>query len=292
LSAKRKLHPVEQSSLFRLRGKGRFAQVLGVEWDAVTTLLESEGYRVWINAQGREIQAPVNWLASVHATLGKLLSRIELPEYLHSKKGCSYVTNAAQHRGVHPVIKTDISRFYPSVTRSMVFGMFHRDFECSADVADRLADICCFQQRHLPTGSTISGRVAFFAAKPMFDEIARMAANVGCTMTVYVDDITISGEKADKRLLAEVRACLVRYGLKSKTEKSKSFAATLPKTITGAVVVNNEIRLPNHRHKQLFDARQAVFNAVGDTKRSLQRQVMGREQEAAQIASSNPDSVQ
>ena len=47
--------------------------------------------------------------------------------------------------------------------------MFLHDFECAEDIAHRLADICCYKQLHLPTGSPVSGRIAFFAAKHMFD---------------------------------------------------------------------------------------------------------------------------
>ena len=287
MSAPPKTYPLHQSPLFRIRGKGRFAEVLGIEWDSVPALLAGESYRVWLNPKGREIQAPVNWMAAVHQTIGGLLSRIELPAYLYSRRGCSYASNAWQHRGVHPVVKTDISKFYPSVTRDMVFRMFYRDFECAADVADRLADICCYQQLHLPTGSTISGRIAFLAAKPMFDEIAQLAHGAGCTLTVYVDDIILSGEHATKRLLAEVRACISRGGLKSNRKKSKSFASASPKVITGAVVVGDELRLPNERHRLLQETRKAEREATGVSKAKLQRQVKGREQEAAQVLNMN-----
>lgn len=282
-SGPRKRYPLQQSPLYRLRGKGRFEAVLGVSWDSVPELLQSDGYRVWTNAKGREIQAPIHWMAAVHKTIGDLLARIEVPDYVFSQKGRSYADNARQHLGRHPVIKTDIHRFYPSITRSMVFKTFLADFGCAEDVAHRLADICCYQQKHLPTGSQLSGRVAFFAARQLFDDINALAQAHGCTLTVYVDDVTLSGPRATKQLLAQVRALISHHGLRSKTTKSQTFAPSAAKGVTGAVIVDDELRLPNVRHRLLHEARNALKGAVGEERLRLQRQVKGREQEARQI---------
>lgn len=188
---RRSLYPVHQSPLFRLLGKNQFRSIIGVEWEAVPKLLERDNYRVWTTEKGREIQAPRGWMATIHARIATLLSRVELPDYLYSRKGRSYADNAQQHVGSHPVAKTDISKFYPSTTRAMVVAMFRNDFQCADDVAHRLADICCYRQEHLPTGSPLSGRMAFFAGKHMFDEVAKLAQTSECTLTVYVDDMAM-----------------------------------------------------------------------------------------------------
>jgi Reverse transcriptase (RNA-dependent DNA polymerase) len=288
LSAPRKCYAIDQSPLYRLRGKGRFKEVIGVDWDSVPELLSADSYRVWLNPKKREIQAPIDWMAAVHKNIGDLLARIEIPDYVYSQKGRSYADNARQHLGAHPVIKTDIHKFYPSVTRPMVFRMFKHDFECAADVADRLADICCYKQAHLPTGSPLSGRVSFFAARGLFDNIARLAEAADCTLTIYVDDIALSGPNATKRLLAEVRMLISQHGLKSKGKKSKTFAPGAPKCVTGAVIVGDELRLPNERHQRIHQTRAALKDAEGDERLKLKRQLRGREQEAAQVLRIDP----
>lgn len=270
-----------------MKGKGQFEAVLGVEWDAVPKLVDLGNYRVWLNDKKREIQQPLKWLQAVHKRIASLLQRIDVPHYVYSQKGRSYATNAKQHVGPHPVVKTDISSFYPSVTRAAVRRMFREQFRCAADVADRLAAICCYDGRHLPTGSPLSGVVAFFAARPMFDEIAAMAFAAGCTMTVYVDDITLSGQRATTTLLQQVRRIVHRHGLRTKSEKSKSFAAASPKTITGVIVTAETLRLPNSRHKLIDETRRALVQANGAERLSLQRQLQGREQEARQVEKLN-----
>ncbi len=161
--------------------------------------------------------------------------------------------------------------------------MFLNDFECAEDVAHRLADICCYKQEHLPTGSPLSGRIAFFAARAMFDEIARHVANAGCKLTVYVDDITISGKATTKRLLGEVRKIISIHGLNSKHKKSITYALNSAKSVTGVVVTNSNLRLPNTRHEKIWLVRKELQIANGEERTKLQRILRGRLQEAQQI---------
>jgi hypothetical protein len=284
-----KRYSLERSPLYRLRGKGKFEIVIGVQWDAVPKLLDVKHYRVWANEKGREIQAPHGWLDQVHRRIGELLARIELPDYVYSQKGRSYADNARAHRGDTPLVKTDISRFYPSVTRQAVFRLFLDDFECAVDVAHRLADVCCYKQAHLPTGSALSGRVAFFAKRHMFNEIADAAREIGNTMTVYVDDVTISGAAATKSLLGTVRQTIARHGLRTTTKggkknsKTKSYSKGAAKSVTGAVVVGSEVRLPNTRHLNIHRARKELQVAAPNAQEHAKRVLAGRLQEAQQV---------
>jgi hypothetical protein len=283
LKATYKCYPLHQSPLYRIIGKGQFEKKLGVQWSANDKLISPDNYRVWLNDKGREIQQPLGWLAHVHRHIGKLLACIELPDYLYSQKGRSYADNAKQHVGTTLLFKTDIHKFYPSTTWQMVYRLFKFDFECAADIASRLADICCYHQEHLPTGSPLSGRIAFFAAKPMFDEIANLAARTQCKMTVYVDDVTVSGQGATKELLWEIRKAVHRHGFNTKLEKSRTYAPTSAKTVTGAVIVGNNLRLPNKRHRKIMEARQAIVMASPSDKKQFTRALRGRLQEARQI---------
>ncbi|MHB1099473.1 MAG: reverse transcriptase family protein [Burkholderiales bacterium] len=278
-------YPLHQSPLYKIVGLRRLEAVLRIDLSKIDRLLAPENYRVWVNDRGREIQQPIKWLAQVHSRIGDLLSRIEMPDYVYSQKGRSYVDNAKQHTGNFPLGKTDISSFYPSTTRQMVWRMFSNEFKCAKDVADILADICCYQQKHLPTGSSLSGRVAFFAARPMFDAASNIADNTGSRMTVYVDDITLSGPLVTKHLLSEIRQVVRRHGLKTKQTKTKTFPAEAAKIVTGAVVVGNDVCLPNARHKKIWETRRAICNTGTSDRGKLLRSLKGRLQEAKQIQS-------
>lgn len=276
-------YPLNQSPLYRLRGKGQFEKLLDLSWELVKTLTTPDCYRVWRNDKGREIQQPLRKLASVHKRIGNLFARIVLPDYLYSQRGRSYADNARQHLGNVPLFKTDIHKFYPSTTWMMVYRMFVDDFDCAEDVARCLADICSYQQKHLPTGSPLSGRIAFFAARHMFDAIADVATREQCRMTAYVDDVTFSGDRATETLMGEVRQLVHQHGLKTNPKKSRTYAATSPKTVTGAVISGDELRLPNGRHRKIQQARRELAAATGPDKERIQRVLRGRLQEAKQI---------
>jgi hypothetical protein len=278
---------ITQSPLYRIQGLKQFQKIVGLEWAAVEQFLSEDHYKVWTTASGRDIQAPIRTLKLVHRRIYKLLARIELPDYLHSQRGRSYSSNARAHLGEVPLIKTDISRFYPNVSRDKVFLMFVEQFRCAIDIAHRLADLCCYRQMHLPTGSPLSGLIAFFASRKMFDEIASRVATVGCVFTVYVDDITVSGQRATKRLLFEVRNIIESHGLLAKKEKSATFAAPAPKRVTGVIVLKNELRLPNERHLKIHDSRQSIMRAASSREKHIaQRTLEGRLREAASVLGS------
>ena len=284
----RPTYPLDQSPLFRLPSKRRAAEVLGIDLHQIEQLVGERNYRVFVNAKGRTIQHPVGELAGVHKRIASLLGRLDVPSYVRSVKGESYVSNAGSHVGNGPLIKTDIAQFYPGTNFSAVYGFFRRDMGCAPDVAHLLARLCCFRQRHLPTGSYLSGPLAFFAHRAMFDQIYCLAQDRGCVMTCYVDDIVISGPGASKELLFRVRGLIRAAGRTSKDDKSKTFPAHKPKTVTGVIVTSDALRLPNSRHKQIHEARAAIRAAGGDgEQRSLRASLRGRLQEAGQIANWN-----
>lgn len=276
-------HSIQASQLYKIVGKGQLQSRLGINLDFLSQLLAPENYRVWINQKGREIQQPIYRLGQLHKRIANLMSRIVLPDYVYSQKGRSYIDNARQHIGSQPLGKTDIHKFYPSTSRQMVWRMFHEDFKCAKDISNILADLCCYQQKHLPTGSPLSGHVAFFASREMFDEIEDVARMSHNKMTLYVDDVTMSGSTVTKNLMYRVRSVIHRHGLKAKKSKTKTFAAHSPKTVTGAVIVGSEVRLPNQRHKKIWETRRFLKASSGAEKKRLLRSLKGRLQESKQI---------
>lgn len=284
--AKRVLYSVCQSPFYRLNSKRKLAELLEFDLADFDTLVDDSNYHVFINKKKREIQHPIKELDPVHGRIAKLLARLALPGYLHSCKGRSYVSNAAAHPPDVPLIKTDISKFYPSTSFSSVFGLFRNDFKCSPDVAWHLARLCCYKGAYLPTGSYLSGIIAFLAHRTMFEEIFELSLRSGCTMTCYVDDIVLSGHKATKALLYEVRGIIARHGLATSRKKSITFPADKPKIVTGVVIRSDGLAVPN---KRLQDARRIrdlikKTSDLGDKDR-LRASLKGKLQEAKQIHS-------
>lgn len=223
-----------------------------------------ERYRIRPNTENgkvRWVQVPRGDLKHVHRRLFCLLNRLATPDFLHSgTRGRSYITNAMAHVKASTIFKIDISKFFESVLWKDVFTFFHRMMNCSPDVAALLADICTVERRerprndprkrdrHLPTGSPISQCLAYWCFSRMFEAIGRLAAARGLTLTVYVDDITLSGALVSPRTQNEVRRIINRCGLighKERLYRRKGL-------VTGAVVTPSGLRLPNRRRQQVL----------------------------------------
>jgi RNA-directed DNA polymerase len=232
--------------------------------------------------KARPIQWPKRRLQIIHTRIHKLLSRVAVPKYLHSAvRGKSYVSNAAAHDPKMPTIKIDVKKFFPSVSRVVIFNFFAGPLKCRRDVAGLLADILTFDT-HLPTGSAASPIIAYYSFKPMFDEIARFAESLGLTMTCYVDDMALSGLRANKSVLYAIKGIIALYGLKS--HKAHAFSGSQPKVVTGVCNTTAGSRVPNKLHLKIkngFDALAKAQNSVEQDK--VLRPLLGRLEAAAQI---------
>jgi len=247
---------------------------------------DTGNYRLFsiVNEKGkaRPIQWPKRRLQAIHARIHRLLSRVAVPTYLHSAvRGKSYVSNAAAHDPKMPTIKIDVKKFFPSVSRAVIFNFFVGPLKCRRDVAGLLADVLTFDA-HLATGSAASPIIAYYSFKPMFDEIAQFAESLGLAMTCYVDDMALSGLRANKGALYAIREIIARHGLKS--HKAHTFSGSQPKVVTGVCNTTAGSRVPNKLHLKIkngFDALAKAKNSVEEDK--VLRPLLGRLEAAAQI---------
>jgi hypothetical protein len=236
------------------------------------------------NGKTRQIQEPKRQLQWIHGRIHSLLSRVKAPDYLHSTvRGRSYISNAAAHDLSMPVIKIDVKKFFLSITRAAIFNFFEGPLKCRRDVAGLLADVLTFDA-HLPTGSAASPIIAFYAFKPMFDEISQLAATCGITMTCYVDDMALSGLRATKGTLFEIRKIISRHGLQS--HKAHVFCASQPKVITGVCNTPTGPRVPNKLHLKIKMGFESLSTATTPkAKGKVLRPLLGRLEAAGQIES-------
>lgn len=256
ISAQRK-YDFTQSPLYMVLSKKKLAEKLNLpsaaELVALTRLeVPYRKFEVEGKSKPRPVQMPCRPLYPVHVRIFKLLRRIELPDYLHSGvTGRSYITNAKAHLGTQKTYTVDIKKFYPSVSRSMVYTFFRDTMKCSEDVTGILANISTCDG-HIPTGSSLSQLLAFMACKNMFDELHAASTEAGIVMTCYVDDLTFSGEAVTRSwIYGTIKPIFSKYGLKS--HKDKFFGAGKPKEITGVIVDGDSIKVCNRHHRSIYD---------------------------------------
>lgn len=282
--ANRHAYPRNQSRLYKIGSRRRLASILELRKDDLRLLTASDdNYIRWNDKKtGRSIQKPKPLLEGVHDRVGRFLSRIETPEFLHSAvKGHSYITNADSHASDQPTVKTDIRRFYTSARAQAVFHFFRDRMLCADDVAGIMTHLLTVDG-HLATGSSASPILSYFAYEDMFDEVMVLADRRNCVMTCYVDDVVITGPGATRRLLYDVRRIFSRYHLHG--HKTQIFKAGQPKVITGVAVTRKGRKLPNRRQRKIAQELKTLKSTTNDVDTlSVSRPLMGRLYEASQI---------
>ncbi|MDF3606703.1 reverse transcriptase family protein [Paracoccus sp. DMF-8] len=274
----------DQSALYKISSPQMLADRLLISMEDLEGLLhDPDPYKRWIDKKtGRAIQEPRPRLACIHRRIALLLSRIATPDYLHSaRKGRSYITNASVHGVETRCAKIDVRKFYPSARAQAVYHFFLDRMACAGDVAGMLSKLLTVDG-HLPTGSSASPILSFFAYEDMFDELSILAANAGCVMTVYVDDIVFSGHGAGRRIIYAAKKIIRSRHLHG--HKTKVFRSGQPRIVTGAAVTSAGLRLPNRRQRSIAQD-QTLFENLLPSREKLvvARRLAGRLYEASQI---------
>jgi hypothetical protein len=192
-------------------------------------------------------------LYKIHRRLSFLLSSIQTKEYLFSgTKGKSCLDNAKFHleNCNKFIVKLDLKSFFPSVTSESIVKFFEKDLKCRTSVAIILTRILTFKDR-LPTGSPVSMVMAYYANRKMFDEIDRVARDGDCKMSLWVDDIIISGDEAVK-VAWEAKKIIINNGLNYHKGKFKIYKPRDNKEITGIIITpKGELKLRNRSHLKI-----------------------------------------
>lgn len=258
-----KYYPINQSPLYAIQSRAKLAAIFGLTRADLDALLEiSSPYslrQIELTRNGktkiRVIQEPRGNLRAVHITTRKLLSRISPPEFLFCPvKQRSYVGNAAQHLCGREVCTLDIKNYFPSTLSHRVFGFFHEIMRCSPDVASILTKLLTVEG-HLATGSTVSPILSFFAFYNMWQKIAKITANAGCTLTVYIDDITVSGACVPDKVIWAIKQQLHSRGLQYHKERRYTGRH---KEVTGVLIIDGALRVPNRQRLKAHQAKMAL----------------------------------
>lgn len=296
-------HKLEASALFNVRTRKRLAEVLLCAPAHLKSVCEipirykkrwkpkDSDTAPWLReppvaeqaANYRPIDIPIDPLKKLQARIANLLARIEPPEFLCSPvKGVSYVDNAKRHINNNAFWLLDIADYFPSCSANRVAWFFNNVMKCAPDVTAILVALVT-ENESLPQGSPCSPILAYFSNMKMWGDVATAAANSGCTLSVYADDITLSGKSVPGALVWQIKKIIVKNGFKLKRKKEVSLIGS-PADITGVIVRNGSLKLPNRQLKKLFEMKKLQRST--DDKRlavKLENQVKGRLAQRLQI---------
>lgn len=283
---------LRDSPFFRLRSKAKLARLLMVSSEKLKRLSNFEfGYISFKKPKkkggSRDINAPVQPLKSVQTRIGVLLGRVAPPEYLFAPvKGRSYVDNAVRHIGAQSVRLLDIEDFFPHCTINKVIWFFRSRMECSPDVAVILARIAT-HNGVLPQGSPCSPILAYFAYIEMLEEIDASVTRAGCKLSVYADDLTISGDTIPEGMIWELKQSLRRHGHQYAADKERARNGR-PAEITGVILTRQGVTAPNRQRQKLHAINDELQNAKSaDCIKRIESQLRGRLAQLRQIQVGN-----
>lgn len=259
-------YPLISSPLWKLSSIHLLTSLLRLKEEQLRLLSSSPEYKFFTDnskpEKPREVQEPLGATMRTHYRFVKLLDSIQRSEFLHSAtRRRSNITNAEKHKGGESVVKTDIKSFYENTTFHHVKSFFYNDLGWSHDIAKMMASICTVNG-HLPTGSCLSPLLSYWVHSKVFETIDKLCKSKNVTLTLYVDDLTLSGKHATKRLLKQVKNLIAQKGLQ--THKDVLIAPKHAATVTGVIVDGSEIRVPNAHRLKIMNLIDDVVSGEND----------------------------
>lgn len=157
--------------------------------------------------KSRHIDNPVGLLKAIQKSLarGVLSEWSAPPEMFGAVPGRTARDNASAHLEAPVLVKLDIKQCYPSISEAQVAAALARSLGCSREIASLLAALTTVSD-HLPHGAPTSSAIANMVLEPYLDALRARLAPIGVrVMTMFVDDIGLSGARAREALGVAIR---------------------------------------------------------------------------------------
>jgi len=243
---------------------------MGMEYEDLNSIIENrllyyDLYKIRKKSGGfRHIQSPKPNLFKIQYWLKTfVLDQISFPDYLTSyQKNKSIIDNARFHVGKPMVIKFDLSNFFEHITQDKVLGLF-RILGYNTAVSIDMAKACCVpivpQDRNkqsvldfacLPQGSPSSPALSNLAGFKLDIRLATYASRNKFTYSRYADDLTFSGDVANKIKKSVVSSIICEEGFKLNPKKIHYIQQTSRQVVTG-ITVNEKLSLSKKYRKDI-----------------------------------------
>lgn len=144
----------------------------------------------------RDIYNVKKRLKIIHGRISNIfLKKVYYPDYLQgSLKNKDFLTNVKNHLGKKVLITEDITNFFPSISKKVVFEVWAGFFKFSKEVSEYLAELITFKG-YLVQGGKASSYICNLIFWSRESELVDYLAKKGFKYTRYVDDITVSANK-------------------------------------------------------------------------------------------------
>ncbi len=181
-----------------------------------------------------------------------ILDKIDFPPEINGGiKKRSRSINASVHVGKTNIARFDIKNFYPSTTAQKVFRSFV-SIGIERNVS-KLLTLLTTADNHLPVGFTTSPKISALVLTKLSRRIKGYLDKYNSKHTIWIDDITISGNINLKRLKSSIKNFVEDEGYKLNKDKT-SFVYKRESQITTGINVNNDISAEKEKVKVVKNA--------------------------------------
>ncbi len=218
-----------------------------------------------INGKKRDLAVPYGKLRTVHERLKYHLNKIKQPPYLFSpRKGKSQRDNAAHHINQNQFLSIDIREFYPSTSKEHIFRWAYYVAGLRSDVAGLITHLLNIDGK-MPFGSSVSPILTTHVHRVMFDAIDAKCVARSLKMSLWVDDLVISGKEVPGELVDEIREIVRSNGIKSHKVRFRS--GSRPVTITGVPIADGRVQAPRSLRNRIQNTYAELKTAQTDSDR-------------------------
>lgn len=279
-------------SIFPLYSYSKLEVLLGIKRDRFKFIADKAGryYRPFDKLipgkKPRHIDNPVEPLKFLQKKINRRILRpvmLSLPnEMVGGIPGKSIKDNASFHTNQEMVVTLDLRDCYPNINNNKVNYVWLKLLAGFRNAA-LLTQLTSFQTR-LPQGASTSLAICNLALLPMFEEIKSYCDSKSVNVSLYVDDITLSG-KHDIVLnsMGKVINIIQKFGYKISSKKIRKMPASQKQKVNG-VLVNKKI---SKAMDEIESIRTEIINLAKNKKSIYKNEVdsiMGKIQHVKQLS--------
>ncbi len=214
----------------------------------------------------RHVDNPTGPLKACQRLINKRILRpiLEQPEFqatalIGGVRGRSVIDNAV-HVG-HPVVACiDLKDCFPRTKHHAVYQAFSERAGCSPRISSILTKLTTFQRR-LPVGARTSSSLLNLVLWDLHDHMKARVSRCDGNITVFVDDITISGDYRIVPMVEELIQMVHQKGYSIRNKKLRIMPSHTSQETTG-LRVNRVLSVPRPYRKHVRGRVRAMQSGI------------------------------
>jgi RNA-directed DNA polymerase len=247
------------ADLYSVRKLGKVLSIPPEVLQALAIDVESKYKRFSIpkkNGSFRTIEEPYEKLKFVQRRINQiLLANVAMPSFIMGGvRGRGMLGNVKPHVRKPLVIGIDLRDYFLTVSALQVSKVFSQHFRTGLRTTWLLTRLTTIDKR-LPQGAPTSVALANLVLSNALSGIDLQ----GCSMSVWVDDVTVSGPNASN-VIGEIEHRLKNFGLSINPKKTETMFSSTKQFTTG-VVLNRKPSLGRERKHAIRNEIRAVAHS-------------------------------